>query len=186
MACLAFPVRASAHLHVHPRPINAIDFIVTAKKEIGRLWEQDGAHYPKLFFESLSGLRMCRMVRIYRFIDQILAATERSENSYYRRMFFRHGRYFTMTFVAHRSQEVLKKPELTISDADRTILSRLTNEISELIYAQSQPLQGFKGYLSIFRNLTDSQPLADQVLQRLAQQDARQQAAAAAPNVQIP
>lgn len=186
MACLAFPVRASVPHHAQLRPINGIDFAVTAKKEIGRLWEQDGAHYTRLFHEGLSGLRMCRMVSIYRFVDQILAATERSEVDYNRRMFFRHGRFFIMTFVAHRSQEILKKPELTISEADRTTFSRLTNEISELIYAQSQPLQAFKGYLAIFRNLTDSQPLADQILQRLAQQDAQQQAAAVASNVKIP
>jgi len=36
----------------------------------------------------LSGVRVCRFVRVYRFIDRILADTERSENSYNRRMFF--------------------------------------------------------------------------------------------------
>jgi hypothetical protein len=48
-----------------------------------------------------------------------------------------------------------------------------------LIYAQSEPLQEIKGYLSIFRNLTDSQPLADAVLDRLAEQGAAARAAAA-------
>ncbi|MFH1882122.1 MAG: AIPR family protein [Planctomycetota bacterium] len=183
MACLAFPLHAGIQIPGNPRSLSAIDFVVTAKKEIGRLWEQEGPHYTQLFAPSLSGLRMCRMVRIYRFIDQILASTERSETSYFRRMFFRHGRYFTMAFVAHRSAEVLRRPELVISTADQTLLSQKINEISELIYAQSQPLQASKGYLSIFRNLTDSQPLADQVLQRLAQQDAQQKSAAAiAPN----
>jgi hypothetical protein len=39
-------------------------------------------------------------------------------------------------------------------------------------------MQTVKGYLAIFRNLTDSQPLADGVLQRLAQQDQLRQAPA--------
>lgn len=150
---------------------NAIDFIITAKKEIGRLWDQDGAPYHALFPVHLSGIRMCRLVRIYRFIDQILASTERSENHYYRRMFFRHGRYFIMSFVAHCSGDVLNKPHHQLSDEDKTLLSQRVNDLAELIYVESEPLQAFKGYLSIFRNLTDSQPLADRVLARLAERD---------------
>jgi hypothetical protein len=173
MACLAFTVRSAAELRQHPKPINAIDFAVTAKKEIGRLWEQDGTLYGQLFPAALSGLRVCRLVRIYRFIDRILADTERSENGYHRRMFFRHGRYFIMTFVALRCADVIGKPQLEIAATDQTLISQLTNELSELIYATAQPLQALKGYLAIFRNLTDAQPLADSVIQRLAEQDAR-------------
>jgi hypothetical protein len=125
----------------------------------------------------MTGLRVCRMVRIYRFIDQILAATEWSNTSYQRRMFFRHGRYFIMAFIAHRSADVLGRLEFALSSADQTLLSRRTNEIAETIYVQSEPLQAVKGYLSIFRNLTDSQPLADGVIHRLAQQDAQRQVA---------
>ena len=173
MACLAFKVKSAADLRQHPRPINAVDFAVTAKKEIGRLWEQDGALYGQLFPATLSGLRVCRLVRIYRFIDRILADTERSENGYHRRMYFRHGRYFTMAFVALRSADLIGKPELEISAADQTLLSQRTNELSELIFATAQPLQALKGYLAIFRTFTDTQPLADSVIQRLAEQDAR-------------
>ncbi|MCM8611877.1 AIPR family protein [Accumulibacter sp.] len=173
MACLAFKVRSAAELLQHPRPINAVDFVVTAKKEIGRLWEQDGTLYGQLFPATLSGVRACRLVRIYRFIDRILADTERSENSYYRRMFFRHGRYFIMAFVALRSGDVMSKSQLEITAADETLLSQRTNELSELIYSATEPLQTLKGYLAIFRNLTDAQPLAASVLQRLAEDDAR-------------
>jgi hypothetical protein len=90
-------------------------------------------------------------------------------------MFFRHGRYFIMAFVAHRSPEVVQGSTLALSEAECETLSRRTNELAELIYAQSAPHQSVKGYLSIFRNLTDSQPLADGVLQRLAEQDAQRQ-----------
>lgn len=187
MACLAFKVRSAAELLQHPRPINAIDFVVTAKKEIGRLWEQDGALYGQLFPATLSGLRVCRLVRIYRFIDRILADTERSENGYHRRMFFRHGRYFIMAFVALRSADVIGKSLLDIAAADQTLLSQRTNELSELIYSATEPLQALKGYLAIFRNLTDAQPLANNVLTRLAEQDARklaiQQLTVPAPGV---
>jgi hypothetical protein len=93
-------------------------------------------------------------------------------------MFFRHARYFITALVGHRSADVLGRPELAISKADYTQLSIRTNEIAEAIYAQSMPLQSVKGYLSVFRNLTDAQPLADGVLQRLAEADARAAAAA--------
>jgi hypothetical protein len=188
LACLSMPVRTTAELYTlrtRRQPAqNAVEFVVTAKKEIGRLWEQDGALYGQLFPPTQSGIRVCRIVRIYRFIDQILAATERSENGYFRRMFFRHARYFILAFVGHRSADVIGRPEFTLSATDKTLLSQRTNEIAEAAYAESQALQSSKGYLSIFRNLTDSQPLADSVLQRLTQQDAQrqaQQAAVAAP-----
>lgn len=173
LACLGFKVRSSVELQRHPKPTNAIDFVVTSKKEIGRLWEPDGTLYGQLFPSALSGVRACRLVRIYRFIDRILADTERSENAYNRRMFFRHGRYFIMAFVALRSADAIGKPQLEIAAAEQTLLSQRTNELSELIYSTTEPLQVLKGYLAIFRNLTDAQPLADSVLQRLAAEDAR-------------
>lgn len=181
MACLAFQPRSAVELQQQPRPMNAIDFVVTAKKEIGRLWEQDGALYGQLFPLGLSGVRVCRLVRSYRFIDRILADTERSENGYHRRMFFRHGRYFIMAFVALRSPDVLGRPQLELSPDDQTLLSQRTNQLAELIYAASEPMRSFKGYLGIFRNLTDAQPLGNTVLQRLAEQDAHQRLAPPVP-----
>ena len=181
MACMAFKVRASAELLHQPKPINAIDFVVAAKKEIGRLWEQGGTLYGQLFPAGLSGVRVCRYVRMFRFIDRILADTEQSENGYQRRMFFRHGRYFIMAFVALRSVDVINRPQLELAPADITLLSQRTNELSELIHAVTVPQQAFKGYLAMFRNLTDAQPLANSVLQRLAEQDAQQQALQQAP-----
>ena len=175
MACLAFKVRSAAELQQQPKPINAIDFVVTAKKEIGRLWEQEGTIYGQLFPAGLSGVRVCRLVRMYRFIDRILADTERSENGYQRRMFFRHGRYFIMAFVALRSADVIGRPQLELAPEDQMLLSQRANELSELIYAVTVPHQALKGYLAIFRNLTDAQPLAINVLQRISEQDAQQQ-----------
>jgi len=163
-------------------PANAVDFVVTAKKEVGKLWEQEGVVYGKLFSKELTGIRLCRIVRVYRFIDVVLAATEWSENSYARRMFFRHGRYFVMAFVAQRCLDVLQRADFRLSPDDRQALSIATNEMAEVIYAESQSLQALKGYLAIFRNLTDSQPLADRVLMRLDQQ----KKAATVPRVPSP
>lgn len=186
LACLSMPVRTAAEVQAlklrrQPAP-NAVDFVVTAKKEIGRLWEQDGALYPQLFPGTLSGLRVCRLVRIHRFVDAILAGNEWSNNGYHRRMFYRHGRYFIMAFVAHRLPEVLNRAEFVLSPGDQTLLSQRTNEISEMVYSISEPMQAEKGYLSIFRNLTDSQPLADAAIQRLQQQDTAAIGAQAAAN----
>jgi hypothetical protein len=86
-----------------------------------------------------------------------------------------------MAFVAHRLRGLADRAALDLSDADRTLLSQRTNEISELIYAVSTPSQGLRGYLAIFRNLTDSQPLADGVLRRLAEQDGLVQGAPVVP-----
>jgi hypothetical protein len=188
LACLSHSIVSSAEIHAirsrGQRVQNAVDFVVAAKKEVGRLWDQSGQLYSSLFPASLSGVRMYRLVRLFRFIDQILAASESSETGYYRRMFFRHGRYFVMAFVAHRAAEVVTRAELQLSPADQLTISRRTNEIAEMIYAASVPLQGLKGYLAIFRNLTDAQPLADTVLAQLAALDRAAAPAAAAPQTQ--
>jgi hypothetical protein len=175
MACLSQRIITSAEIQAMrtrgQRVQSAVDSVVAAKKEVSRLWDQNGTMYGSLFPASLSGLRMCRAVRLFRFIDQILAASEMAETSYNRRMFFRHGRYFVMAFVAHRAAGILIRPELQLSSADQGTISRITNELAELIYAASAPLHGIRGYLAIFRDLTDSQPLADKVLEQLAALD---------------
>ncbi|MHB8900167.1 MAG: AIPR family protein [Thermoguttaceae bacterium] len=150
---------------------NAVDFVVFAKKEISRLWDQKAEAYHRLFRPDLSGVRMCRLVRMFRFIDSILAATEASETEYARRMFFRHGRYFTMAFVAQRSADIVNQPREQLTEDEKQRLSRCINELGELIYVESAAFHGLKGYLAVFRNLTDSQPLADRVLARLAERD---------------
>jgi hypothetical protein len=45
IACLGFRPRSTFEIQQHPRPANAVDFVVTAKKELGRLWELDGNLY---------------------------------------------------------------------------------------------------------------------------------------------
>jgi hypothetical protein len=175
LACLSLPIRTSNEVQAlksrGQKPNNAVDYAVMAKKEVGRLWDQNGTAYGALFTADLSAIRMCRAVRICRFADQVLADTERAETVYSRRMFFRHGRYFVMAFLAHRSGDVLGRPELHLAPADKTLLSQRLNDLAELIYAESTPMQGVKGYLAIFRNLTDSQPLADHVVARLIERD---------------
>jgi hypothetical protein len=175
LACLSLPVLTSLEVRAlqtqGQKSVNAVDFAVMAKKEVGRLWDQDGPAYASLFPADLSATRMCRAVRIYRFADQVLADTERAETTYSRRMFFRHGRYFIMAFLAGRSGDVLGRAELHLSADDRNLLSQRLNDLAELIFAESATWQGVKGYLAIFRNLTDAQPLADRVVARLAQRD---------------
>ena len=171
LACLSLPVLTAEEIrqhNIHNCPSqNAIEFAVTAKKSVARLWAQDGTYYEKLFKNDTSGLSVFRYVQVFRFVDRILHGSEWSQHSYYRRMFFRHGRYFILAFVANQAPEIMRRTELYLSGEDKTELSRLTNELSELVYSTSEPLQSVKGYLSIFRNLTDSQPLADNVLARL-------------------
>lgn len=178
LACLSFTPVSRAEIDLkrrQNRPVqNAVDFAVAAKKEVSRLWDQSGELYPRLFGDSLAGVRLCRLVKLFRFLNEIFAASEHSESvnaspdAYNRRMFFRHGRYFIMGFVAQRCAMVLNRASHCLTDDDRTELSRAANDLSEIIYAESEDRQWEKGYLAIFRNLTDAQPLADKVLRRLA------------------
>ncbi|MEZ5764659.1 MAG: AIPR family protein [Xanthobacteraceae bacterium] len=185
LACLAFAV-TDGQRRGHRGP-NAVDFVVIAKREIGRLWEQDGAIYSQLFPASISGVRICRLVRIYQFIDRILAGSERAETAYDRRMFFRHGRYFIMAFVAHRLPKLVGKAQRPFSPPRRKRDIAGDQSPLEVIFATSKAMQVDRGFLAIFRNLTDAQPLAEKVLLRLAELDAAQNtpapASAAAPAI---
>lgn len=172
VACLSFPPISSDEVDEmwrvrRQRAINAVDFTVAAKKEVSRLWDQSGSLYPQLFPDAVTGIRVCRLVRIFRMVNSILAASEQAETTYARRMFFRHGRYFITAFVAHRCANVINRPGHDLTPDEVTELSRATNELAEAIYAASVDRQGEKGYLAIFRNLGDAQSLADKVLQRL-------------------
>jgi hypothetical protein len=146
-------------------------FVVLAKKDSSQLYDGGGAIYPALFRPDLSGVRLCRTVRVYTYVDGILNASEAAETNYNRRMFYRHGRLFMLHIFARRHQATLNKTELTLSAPDQIELSRQITDLAEFIFplAEAVRIQSGKGYLAIFRNLTDAEPLARTVMQQLAQ-----------------
>jgi hypothetical protein len=156
--------------------------VVAAKKEISQIHDRNGVFYPLLFTNRLTGVRLCRKVRIHSYLNGILNASERSERRRYsRRMFFRHGRFFILHILSRRHNPLLDKPEIDISAQDKTDLSRLLLDLSELIYTAAEArFSGVVGYLAVFRNITDAQPLAQDVMRRLAQRDAQRAAPAPA------
>jgi hypothetical protein len=144
--------------------------VVAAKKGSGQIYERTGPFYPTLFNESLSGIRLCRSVRIFEYLNGIFAASEIAETDFFRRMFYRHGRFFILCILARRRPDLFAKAEYNLSEADKADLSRVTIEIAETIYTVAEArFQRAKGYLSVFRNNTDAEPLARDVMQRLEQ-----------------
>jgi hypothetical protein len=151
--------------------------VVTAKKELGLIYDRDGEFYPRLFKDSLSGVHLCRYVRIFEYLDKIFAASGAAETDWYRRMFYRHGRFFILHILSRRHRAILDKTELVLSTDDQTELSRVALDIAELVYTEADALfQRMKGYLSIFRNLTDSESLAQNVMKQLSVIDAQKAA----------
>ncbi len=156
--------------------------VVTAKKEIGQLYDQTGSLYPALFHGGLTGISLCRQIRVYQYLDNILSASVYAETDMFRRAFYRHGRFFILHILARRHRPLIIKPELTLSIPDQTELSRLTLELAETIYTVAEArFNRVKGYLSVFRNHTDSEPLSRDVMLRLSQQDAQRQATGTTP-----
>ena len=157
--------------------------IVAAKNESGQIYDQSGEYYPTLFREALSGIRLCRMVRIHHHLDTILAASEQAEANFSRRkMFYRHGRFFVLHILARRHRTLIDKGGTVLTEADKNELTRAVTDLAELIYTAAEArFSQSKGYLSVFRNLTDAEPLAQDVMQRLAQLDVRSQVPPADP-----
>jgi hypothetical protein len=152
--------------------------VVAGKSEIGQIYDRNAGFYNSIFKDNLTGVHLCRAVRIFDYLNGILGASERAENDYNRRMFFRHGRYFVFHILARRHRSLLDKPEMTLSEGDKTELSRVLLELAELIYQLAESrFKRVKGYLAIFRNTTDAIPLAQDVMERLKQVDMQKEVA---------
>jgi hypothetical protein len=147
--------------------------VVLAKKEISLINDRNGPYYQRLFRDDLTGTQLYLKVQIYRYADNILEQAERTDQGR-RQLFFRHGRYFILHIWARRNQAILNKAKLILSDDDKLEISRQILELAEQIYSISETMFAAddKGYLKIFRNLTDAQPLAQAVMEQLNQPEA--------------
>jgi hypothetical protein len=144
--------------------------IVIAKKEIGQISDRNGAYYSRLFRNDLTGTQLYRKVQIYQYIDHVLRQTEDSERGR-RQTFFRHGRYFIMHIWARSNQPMLNKAELILSEDDKLEISRQILDLAEQIWTVAEAMFAAdpKGYLTIFRNFTDAEPLAQAVMSYIHQ-----------------
>lgn len=145
------------------------NIVVAAKREVSQLYKREN-YYATLFSDQLSGITLCRYVRIFTYLDEIFAASERSATGR-QKMFYRHGRFFILDILSRQNKALLNKSEIDLSDADKSELSRLVNDLETLIYsiAEAQFASDNKSYLSIFKNLTDVSPLMSRVMQELDQ-----------------
>jgi hypothetical protein len=144
-------------------------FVVAAKKAVGQLFDGGGEYYPALFRGDVSGVELIRKIRIYEFIDGILAASEKAEAKYSRRkMFYRHGRFFILHIFSRINQTLIRKPDIVLSESDKADISRAALDVAELIYTTAEATLGANGYLSVFRNMTDAEPLARETMKRWA------------------
>jgi hypothetical protein len=155
---------------------------VSAKKEVGQLYDQRGSLYGTLFTNSLSGIALARKVAIYRYLGDILNASERAESPGSRRMaFYRHSVAFVLHILARGHQDLISKPEKDLSEKDKEELSRFATDLAELIYTRAEATLGQTvGYLSIFRTLSTAQELSTSVMAKIAEEKATAAAATAA------
>ncbi|MEY3403113.1 MAG: hypothetical protein RLZZ86_2729 [Cyanobacteriota bacterium] len=129
------------------------EIIVVAKKEPSQLYNR---YSSTLFNNNLSGITLCRYVRIFQYLDQSLISYAESLTNK-QKMFYRHGKFFILDILSRRYQSLINKPEVNLSQDDLTEFSRIGADLAELIYtvAESQFASDEKGYLAIFRSLTD-------------------------------
>jgi hypothetical protein len=143
------------------------NIVVAAKREVSQLYKREN-YYSTLFSDRLSGVTLCRYVRIFTYLDGIFAASERAATGR-QKMFYRHGRFFILDILSRRNKGLLNKSEIDLSDVDKSELSRIGLELAEFIYAhaESQFASDNKNYLSIFKSLTDVNPLMSSVMTNL-------------------
>jgi len=143
--------------------------VVAAKQAIGMLYDGGGNLYAQLFRQQLSGVALARSVRLYDYAMQLLFDSEMAEANYSRRkMFYRHGRLFVLHIFAKRHRAIVDRAELELTDVEKLDISREITELAEVIFAVAESrFRDGRGYLSIFRSLTDCLPLAGDVMRRL-------------------
>jgi hypothetical protein len=143
------------------------EIIVAAKKDISQLYKR---YYSTLFSNELSGIKLCRYVRIFEYLDQIFTSYEKSLTNK-QKMFYRHGKFFILDILSRRNKSLINKPEFNLSQDDQTELSRIAEKLAEQIYtlAESKFSGDYKGYLAIFKSLTDVELLTSAVMQELAE-----------------
>jgi len=147
------------------------EIVVAAKREISQLYKR---YYGILFNDAISGVTLCRYVRIFQYLDEIFSASEQAATGQQKK-FYKHGRFFILDILARRNKPLLNKHEVYLSENDKIELSRIGLEIAEIVYtvAESNFASDNKGYLGIFRNITDVKPLTSEVMQELDRRDAQ-------------
>lgn len=145
--------------------------VVAAKQAVGTLYDGGGQLYAQLFRQQLSGVTLARSVRLYDYAMEVLFGSELAEPNYSRRkMFYRHGRFFVLHILARRNRALIERAELELTNAEKLDVSRAITELAEIIFEVAEArFRDGRGYLSIFRSLTDCIPFADEVMRRLAQ-----------------
>ncbi|MEG4802476.1 AIPR family protein [Microcoleus sp. ARI1-B5] len=147
------------------------EILVAAKREISQLYKH---YYVILFNDGISGVTLCRYVRIFQYLDEIFSASEKAATNQQKK-FYKHGRFFILDILARRYKPLLNKHEVSLSEDDKMQLSRIGLELAEVVYtvAESRFASDNKGYLAIFRNITDVKPLTSEVMQELDRRDAQ-------------
>ena len=147
------------------------EIVVAAKREISQLYKR---YYDILFSDGISGVTLCRYVRIFQYLDEIFSDSKRAATGQQKK-FYKHGRFFILDILARRYKPLLNKHEFSLSEDDKIQLSRIGLELAEVVYtvAESNFASDNKGYLAIFRNITDVKPLTSQVMQELDRRDAQ-------------
>ena len=147
------------------------EIVVAAKREISQLYKR---YYGILFSDEISGVTLCRYVRIFQYLDEIFSASEKAATGQQKK-FYKHGRYFILDILARRYKLLLNKHEVYLSEDDKMQLSRIGLELAEVVYtvAESNFASDNKGYLAIFRNITDVKLLTSEVMQELDRRDAQ-------------
>lgn len=147
------------------------EIVVAAKREISQLYKR---YYDILFSDGISGVTLCRYVRIFQYLDEIFSASENAATGQQKK-FYKHGRFFIIDILGRRYKPLLNKHEVYLSEDDKMQLSRIGLELAEVVYtvAESRFASDNKGYLAIFRNITDVKPLTSEVMQELDRRDAQ-------------
>lgn len=136
-----------------------IDYSTYAKREIGKLWEED--NYKVLFHKNLSTFFLVNIIKLFRNIDEYIKSLEE-----YKRLICTHGIYLISNIIFNKYKDVLFNPNLNIQEFINSTLTeelyRITHRVVEVYHAK---YTHNKIPLSVFKNFVFCRDIKQNVLE---------------------
>lgn len=140
---------------------------VTAKREMGRLWESiDSPPYTTIFNSDLKSIVMWRAILIYRTVAKTLNESKISKTGKEKSV-YTYGNYFILNLVFEIiEKEALYNPNMDFEKfKNEEITPELINSIAELIYTMSEEKYPTSLIHQLFRNYTKCTAIKTAILE---------------------
>lgn len=146
-----------------------VDIAITAKREIGKLWEKvDEAPYTLIINESLSAIKAWRSVIIMRKLQQYIKDVENTKNGREKSCYIHSNRFILHLILNSIPQQYLNDQNYDFDNfMDRCDWYRIIGELETIVYQIIEEHYQSSLMHQIFRNFTKTRDIKSRVLAQI-------------------